>query len=173
MLICEAVLLSSAFSIYFGAVSAVCTLKYRSLELDKGIITHEFRRACHKPLRDESAATRATALAIGSAILSGKLESEAYDVGVGQSIGGEYNIHKPNDGIAYIHILLDATGSTRISYLGAERTKVWEQLLKQFEKLLRETLRPGDVVYIWAFNRTTTHLCKFEAKDLDSKSKSI
>ncbi|CAM6067131.1 unnamed protein product [Sphagnum tenellum] len=35
------------------------------------------------------------------------------------------------------------------------------------------TVRPGDVVYIWAFNRTTTQLCKFEAKDLDSKSKSI
>jgi len=143
------------------------------LELDKGIITHEFRRACHKPLGDESAATRATALAIRSAILSGKLESEAYDVGVGQSSGGEYNIHKPNDGIAYFHILLDATASTQISCPGAERTKVWEQLLKQFEKLVRETLRPGDVVYIWAFKRTTTQLCKFEAKDLDSKSKSI
>jgi len=95
------------------------------------------------------------------------------DVGVGQSISGEYNIHKPNDGIAYIHILLDATSSTRISCPGAERTEVWEQLLKQFEKLVRETLRPGDVVYIWAFNTTTTQLCKFEAKDLDSKSESI
>jgi hypothetical protein len=29
------------------------------------------------------------------------------------------------------------------------------------------------VVYIWAFNKTTTQLCKFEAKDLDSKSESI
>ncbi len=95
------------------------------------------------------------------------------DVGVGQSLGGEYNIHKPNNGIAYIHILLDATGSTEIRCPGTEHTKVWEQLLEQFEKLVRETLRPGDVVYIWAFNKTTTQLCKFEAKDLDSKSESI
>jgi hypothetical protein len=95
------------------------------------------------------------------------------DVGVGQSLGGEYNIHKPNNGIAYIHILLDATGSTEIPCPGTKRTKVWEQLLEQCEKLVRETLRPGDVVYIWAFNKTTTQLCKFEAKDLDSKSESI
>jgi hypothetical protein len=92
------------------------------------------------------------------------------DNGFGQSIRGEYNIYKPNGGIAYIHILLDATGSTQISCPGAERTKVWEQLLKQFEKLVRETLRDRDVVYIWAFNKTTTQLCKFEAKDLNSKS---
>ncbi|CAK9873043.1 unnamed protein product [Sphagnum jensenii] len=95
------------------------------------------------------------------------------DVGVGQSIGGEYKIHKANNGIAYIHILLDATGSTEMICPGTKRTKVWEQLLKQFEKLVRETLRPGDVVYIWAFNKTTTQLCKFVAKDLDSNSKSI
>ncbi|CAM6051767.1 unnamed protein product [Sphagnum compactum] len=99
--------------------------------------------------------------------------SRQRDLGVGQSIGAEYNIHKPNDGIAHIHILLDATGSTQISCPGAEGTEVWEQLLKQFEKLVRESLDPGDVVYIWAFNRTTTLLCKFEAKDLDSKSNSI
>ncbi|KAH9537161.1 hypothetical protein CY35_16G037700 [Sphagnum magellanicum] len=96
-----------------------------------------------------------------------------YDVGVGQSIAGEYNIHKPNDGIAVIHILLDATGSTRMRCPGAKRTKVWQQLLKQFEKLVRETLRDGDVVYIWAFNKTTTLLCKFEAEDLDSNSECI
>jgi hypothetical protein len=94
-------------------------------------------------------------------------------MGVGQSIRGEYNIHPPNDGIAYIDILLDATGSTQMPCPGAERTKVWEQLLKQFEKLVREALRHGDVVYIWAFNKTTKLLCKFEAKDLDSKSKFI
>ncbi|CAM6016905.1 unnamed protein product [Sphagnum balticum] len=95
------------------------------------------------------------------------------DMAVGQSLGGEYTIHRPNNGIAYIHILLDATGSTEIPCPGTKRTKVWEQLLEQFEKLVRETLRPGDVVYIWAFNKTTTQLCKFEAKDLKSKSKSI
>jgi hypothetical protein len=92
------------------------------------------------------------------------------DTGDGQSTRGEYNIYKPNGGIAYIHILLDATGSTQKSCPGTERTKVWEQLLKQFEKLVRETLDDEDVVYIWAFNKTTTQLCKFEAKDLNSKS---
>ncbi len=65
------------------------------------------------------------------------------DVGVGQSFGGEYNIHKPNNGIAYIHILLDATGSTEISCPGTKGTKVWEQLLEQFEKLVRETRGRG------------------------------
>ncbi|CAK9221447.1 unnamed protein product [Sphagnum jensenii] len=99
--------------------------------------------------------------------------SQKRDVGVGQSVGGEYKIHKANNGIAYIHILLDATGSTEMTCPGTKRTKVWEQLLEQFEKLVRETLRPGDVVYIWAFNKTTTQLCKFVAQDLDSKSESI
>ena len=93
----------------------------------------------------------------------------------GERAAAEYTVLHPSGGIAYFHLLLDASGSTWARVSTGDRKRVWKHLLKNLEQLVEygDTLLPHDVIYVWTFNRRTKLLCRVERKNFHAQLETI
>ncbi|KAG0556596.1 hypothetical protein M758_11G064100 [Ceratodon purpureus] len=94
---------------------------------------------------------------------------------LGETAAAEYTMLHPSGGIAYFHLLLDASGSTWERVKTGDKKRVYKHLLKNFEQLVEygDTLRPHDVIYVWTFNKRTQLLCRVERKNFHAQLETI
>ena len=112
-------------------------------------------------------------------VLNGSLFNHSWRVEgtnvLGERAAAEYSILQPSGGVAYFHMLLDASGSTWDKVKTGARKRVYEYLLENFERLVEwgDALRPHDVIYVWTFNRRTKLLCRVERKNFRAQMDTI